>query len=922
MGQCILKRINILLVLTILSGCASGGTNATTADNIRQTGVTISASPVFPYDPLTANQYTLLVSNHTAQEVSLLDSKILNSSLAESVNLSEIVDSSSCQEIAAGANCSLSIKLPYVKTNGYVNFSLDYQDNLTAKKYSLSKLVAFSRDIAESNGMLYSLKYSEKIIVNSDKFTFALPLSLKQDYAKIELQLAGQKAGGYSAINCDSESGYSNHSNCTALVELDSHIAHPKLSLKTTDKNGLENTISLMLNVEYNNIAHLLYLNAPLVVRATDSAVEVTVVNIGTATATNVTTPWTPSATIDLTQSSNCGTQLKLNEICKLTYGQRLGQAGGVGAQQQAVNYFGGAKGVQTDKFNVYRNSAALSAPSIDSVYPTNNEVVDNVKPVIRVSFTQAIDSDTINDSSFYVTQGTDMTHLPGTIVFSANNAIIFTPTADLIRGAEYHLTLKTNQIGNRAGKVSATPNATEVIDFTIKQPIITISSDSAAQVIMGDSFRFTARINDTTSPTISSVTAQFVDPSVVGSISSDSGSCELNAGTGTKSCSFTATINAYSSWDPSKQNGLSNNYQIKITASGNDIKLIGESLSFTINTPTVYLAATGQTATAPITATEGADGYYRAGVESNPRFESGMNIESNCITDNLTGLMWIKDLKTINGGKSTTWQGALDLIANANVGSGFCGHKDWYLPTINDLSSLIDYSSPNPSTWLNTQGFINVSRSTYWSSTTYARDTNMVHAIYMLKFNSTMLPGTTNGVIWPVRRTLFAEVAPARVPVTGEKSGAVGSDNGIIWTMPRFISGRGATADCIIDKLTGLMWIRDHEMINTGTGGVRVKWQNALDIIKQANSTSGYCGYKDWRLPNVNELRSLINYSQSDPAAWLNINGFANLGNNYWSSTTYSITQAWTISLTSSSVAIYDRDSNNGYLLPVRGGR
>ena len=744
-------------MLSALNGCGSGGTNAATAD-IRQAGVTISASPVFPYDPLTANQYTLLVSNHTSQEVSLVASKILNSSLPESVNLSEIVDTSSCQEIAAGANCSLSVKLPYVKTNGYLDFSLDYQDKLTAKNYPISKLIAFSRDIAESNGMLYSLKYSEKIIVNSDKFTFALPLSLKHDYAKLELQLAGQKAGGYSAINCD---GYSNHSNCTVIVELDSHIAHPKLSLKTTDKNGLKNTISLMLNVEFNNTAHLVYLNAPPVVRATDSAVEVTVVNIGTATATNVTTPWTPSANIDLTQSSNCGTQLKLNEICKLTYGQRLWQAGGVGTQQQAANYyFSGAQGVQTDKFNVYRNSTALSAPSIDSVYPTNNEVVDNVKPVITVGFTQAVDSDTVNDSSFYVTQGTDMTHLPGTIVFSANNAITFTPTADLIRGAEYHLTLKTNQIGNSAGKVSTIPNATEVIDFTIKQPIITISPDSAAEIIMGDSFRFTASINNTTSPTISSVSARFVNP-LDGVITLDPASCDLSAAVGIKRCSFSVVVTNFLSWNPSLTNGLSSGYQIIVSASGSDIKLVGNSLSFTMNTPMIYLAATGQTATTPISASEGMDGWYQAGAKVSSRFTIGTGVEADCITDNLTGLMWVKDLKTINGGKSTTWQGALDLIANANVGSGFCGHKDWYLPTINDLSSLIDYSSPNPSTWLNTQGFINVSRSTYWSSTTYARDTNRVHVIDMLRFNITMLPGTTNGVIWPVRGLYLLKLLP-----------------------------------------------------------------------------------------------------------------------------------------------------------------
>jgi hypothetical protein len=586
MRNSVLSIVKVLLILTALNGCGSGSTNTATA-NIRQAGVTISASPVFPYDPLTANQYTLLVSNHTAQEVSLLGSKILNSSLPESVKLSEIVDTSSCQELAAGANCSLSVKLPYVKTNGYLDFSLDYQDKLTAKNYPITKLIAFSRNITENNGMLYSLKYSEKIIVNSDKFTFALPLSLKQDYAKLELQLAGQKASGYSTINCDHESSYSKYSNCTAIVELDGHIAYPKLSLKTTDKNGLENIINLNLSVEFNNTAHLIYLNAPLIVRATDAPLDVTVVNIGTATATNVTTPWTPLKTIDLTQSSKCGAELMLNNTCQLSYKQELGESGGVGMQQQTINYFGGAQGVQTDKFNVYRNSAALSAPSIDSIYvdniryPESAIIMDNVKPVITVRFTQAVNSNTINNQTFYLSSESDTTTaLSGSIVFRESGVITFTPTDDLIRGGAYKFTLVTGKIGNSAGMVDPIkPDETEVIEFTIKQPTITIIPDSAEQVIMGDSFRFTARINDTTSPTTSSVTAQFVDPSVVGSISPAPGACKLNAGTGTKSCSFTATIDAYSSWNPSKRNGLTDNYQIKVTATGSDIKLIGESL-------------------------------------------------------------------------------------------------------------------------------------------------------------------------------------------------------------------------------------------------------------------------------------------------------------------------------------------------------
>ena len=553
-------------MLSALNGCSSGGKDAATAD-IRQAGVTISTSPVFPYDPLSANQYTLLVSNHTAQEVSLVDSKILNSSLPESVNLSEIVDTSSCQEIAAGANCSLSVKLPYVKTNGYLDFSLDYQDKLTAKNYPITKLIAFSRNITENNGMLYSLKYSERIIVNSDKFTFALPLSLKQDYAKLELQLAGQKASGYSAINCDHESSYSKYSNCTAIVELDGHIAYPKLSLKTTDKNGLENTINLNLSVEFNNTAHLVYLNAPLIVRATDAPLNVTVVNIGTATATKLSTPWTPSATIDLTQSSNCSTELMLNNTCKLSYAQESGNAGGVGMQQQTINYFGGAQGVQTDKFNVYRNSAALSAPIIDSIYPANGEVVDNVKPVITVRFTQAVNSNTIKDDTFYLSLESDTTTpINGSIAFRESGVITFTPTDDLIRGEMYQFTLVTGKIGNSAGKVdNSDPNKTEEVEFRVLKSEITISQNSASYIMMGDSFKFSASIDAGSSR----VSASFDNP-LVGIVTSESAPCDLNAA-GTKSCIFSATVTSYSLWDTNLANGLNSNYQIIVSANNND---------------------------------------------------------------------------------------------------------------------------------------------------------------------------------------------------------------------------------------------------------------------------------------------------------------------------------------------------------------
>ena len=48
-----------------------------------------------------------------------------------------------------------------------------------------------------------------------------------------------------------------------------------------------------------------------------------------------------------------------------------------------------------------------------------------------------------------------------------------------------------------------------------------------------------------------------------------------------------------------------------------------------------------------------------------------------------------------------------------------------------------------------------------------------------------------------------------------------------------------------VTDKLTGLMWIKDETK--------RMTWQAALDYVKTLNTGS----HTDWRLPNVEELRS-----------------------------------------------------------------
>ncbi|HEY1242403.1 MAG TPA: DUF1566 domain-containing protein [Bryobacteraceae bacterium] len=89
-----------------------------------------------------------------------------------------------------------------------------------------------------------------------------------------------------------------------------------------------------------------------------------------------------------------------------------------------------------------------------------------------------------------------------------------------------------------------------------------------------------------------------------------------------------------------------------------------------------------------------------------------------------------------------------------------------------------------------------------------------------------------------------------------------------------------------ITDSLTGLVWLQ-----NDGCFGP----ENWADALAQVNAlANGACGLADgsvageWRLPNINELESLVDVSASHPALSPG-NPFTNVSNAiYWSSTSY----------------------------------
>ena len=95
-------------------------------------------------------------------------------------------------------------------------------------------------------------------------------------------------------------------------------------------------------------------------------------------------------------------------------------------------------------------------------------------------------------------------------------------------------------------------------------------------------------------------------------------------------------------------------------------------------------------------------------------------------------------------------------------------------------------------------------------------------------------------------------------------------------FAMPLLAEFNSTTVDgdvIVTDTKIGLIWQKNYEAYKT--------WQEALSYCE----TLTYAGYSGWRLPNKNELASLVNYEKYDPAS-----DFPDMpSQDFWSSSTRS---------------------------------
>ncbi len=301
-------------------------------------------------------------------------------------------------------------------------------------------------------------------------------------------------------------------------------------------------------------------------------------------------------------------------------------------------------------------------------------------------------------------------------------------------------------------------------------------------------------------------------------------------------------------------------------------------------------LPKTGQT----VTYAAGDDGAYQSGLAQS--FTTNAN---GTITDNTFGLMW-QNSYADNGGTVPSLNHASAI--------GYCegltlaGHEDWRLPTRRELKSLVDYAKPYPSPAIH-DAFVSTTRTDgfYRTVTDFLWQYNTVWTVAFLDYDFCL--GGCTGYYAHEGVAEESESSYVRC-VRGEplEDSTFSRSNGIV-----------------TDSATGLQWQDDFD--NNPS-----EEDEQYPYIGSWNDALAYCenltdlGYSDWRLPNINELHSIVDGTTAEPSI---DPVFIQAGRNwYWSSTTYAsdTSHVWAIEFNMGLDEILPKTANAPNVRCVRG--
>lgn len=215
-----------------------------------------------------------------------------------------------------------------------------------------------------------------------------------------------------------------------------------------------------------------------------------------------------------------------------------------------------------------------------------------------------------------------------------------------------------------------------------------------------------------------------------------------------------------------------------------------------------------------------------------------------DCVTDQVTGLQWQQA-----DAAAATVADAQALASAANAAS-LCGHDDWRLPSTQELLSLVDGGVPSgaridPTFAAGAEGT--------WAAEPAAVDTR-AQWLVDFAFGVATYDTATNPLAKPYRARL----------VRGDADTADCDADDARYT---------AAGGTVTDARTGLMWMACADGLGgsdcaTGSATSYATYAAALARAAAVNaSATDGLGHDDWRVPNRNELASLVNRACRAPA-------------------------------------------------------
>jgi len=269
------------------------------------------------------------------------------------------------------------------------------------------------------------------------------------------------------------------------------------------------------------------------------------------------------------------------------------------------------------------------------------------------------------------------------------------------------------------------------------------------------------------------------------------------------------------------------------------------------------------------------------------PRFQ----VTGRVVKDNVTDTTWHKDANPAQF--PLTWEEAIAFVADMRRRRRH-GLGDWQLPSRRHLFSLISHQNINPVLPCN-HPFDGVFPGYYWTADSCFRLPDQ--AWYVHLGGGRVHRGMKHGsyMVWPI------------------SLGSQHSADPCIKNTSPFI----ADGNCVLDRRTGLTWSK-----NANPADRPLTWQQALSMVTALNRDH-FGGYRNWRMPNIRELESLVDLCTHSPAL-PDGHPFIHVQAAYWSSTTsvYEPCYAWSLYSQDGIVGVGFKPGDDYFFLwPVRSG-